>query len=96
GQQQQQPGDGGAARQNSSGSCGTMVEAPARNDVSVSVADDDGDDDDDDDATVDAGDGTRYVGMRNHPLVSALAFVLWLVIVVMNVANIVLVGLGKA
>ncbi|KZZ95593.1 Natural resistance-associated macrophage protein [Ascosphaera apis ARSEF 7405] len=50
----------------------------------------------DDDATLNAGDGTRYVGMRNHPLVSTLAFLLWVVVVVMNVANIVLVGLGKA
>jgi metal iron transporter len=36
------------------------------------------------------------VGMRNHWVVAALGVVIWLVIAVMNIALLVLVGLGKA
>ena len=41
-------------------------------------------------------DGTEEekVGMRNHWIISLLAVLIWLVIVVMNVALLVFVGLG--
>ncbi|KAI9806778.1 MAG: hypothetical protein M1825_006235 [Sarcosagium campestre] len=44
-----------------------------------------------------AGDGTEEtVNMRNHWITATLAVLIWLVIVIMNVALLVLVGLGKA
>ncbi|KAL8387081.1 hypothetical protein RB595_010171 [Gaeumannomyces hyphopodioides] len=42
-----------------------------------------------------SGDETRAVGMRNHWAVTVLGFLVWLVIAVMNVALLVLVGMGK-
>ena len=35
------------------------------------------------------------VGMRNHWVTTTIAVLLWLVVAVLNVANIVLLGLGK-
>ena len=46
--------------------------------------------------TVATRDGSGSVPMRNHWVVTILAAVIWLVIVIMNVALLVLVGLGKA
>ncbi|KAL2433926.1 Manganese transporter SMF1 [Exophiala dermatitidis] len=43
-----------------------------------------------------AGPGNQPVNMRNGWLTTALAVIIWLVLVVMNVALLVLVGLGKA
>ena len=38
----------------------------------------------------------ELVKMRNHWLISILAVLVWIVIAIMNVALLVLVGLGKA
>ena len=46
--------------------------------------------------TAHSGDGAEVVKMRNHIWVSVLAVAIWLVIAIMNVALLVLVGLGEA
>jgi metal iron transporter len=46
--------------------------------------------------TVATSDGSGSVAMRNHWAVAILAVLIWLVLVIMNVALLVLVGLGKA
>jgi metal iron transporter len=46
--------------------------------------------------TTSGADGVGTVKMRNHWITATFAVLIWLVIVVMNIALLVLVGLGKA